>query len=92
LNAYYLKRSAAYYVWYICVCMQCKKLPVDGETGDGYVTEEDETVECDQQRKTTKKVGSKVVFFFSNFYLDFLCQNVFCVAESYLLCAKGIST
>lgn len=43
--------------------MQCKKLPVDGETGDGYVTEEDETVECDQQRKTTKKVGSKVVFF-----------------------------
>jgi hypothetical protein len=38
--------------------IQCKKLPADGETGDGYVTEEDDTAECDQQRKTTKKVGS----------------------------------
>jgi len=40
-----------------CVC-QCKKLPSNCENGDGYVTEEDETLDCDQQRKMSKKVRS----------------------------------
>jgi hypothetical protein len=44
------------------MCAQCKKLPADGETGDGYVTEEDETADCDQQRKATKKVCNKFIF------------------------------